>query len=246
MKSYTLHKGLGWPGILFGLLVFVAAILVFVPLFFRTSPGGDRTKALANAKSIVGGLLSFKSDYRVYPCDATRKKMEGDSDQPSPHDPLSLLSTDVLPPGTSANAYLAQLIASDHVDTEKIFYAPGVIGAKEGDNIVGSSDKLLEPGENCFAYIMAKGGDPLTDTRAYTPLVLAPMKAKGELEPIFDPGPYSDKFVMGLVDGSAIAGDIDENGKAVSKGRESFFQAGRDSLFGNDTPVVKYPLFPKR
>ncbi|MDB2673870.1 hypothetical protein N9Y81_02850 [Akkermansiaceae bacterium] len=245
MKSYTLHKGLGWPGILFGLLVFVAAILVFVPLFLRTSPGGDRTKALANAKSIVGGLLSFKSDYGVYPCDATRKKMEGDPDQPSPHDPLSLLSTDVLPPGTSANAYLAQLIASDHVDTEKIFYAPGVIGAKEGDNIVGSSDKLLEPGENCFAYIMAKGGDPLTDTRAYTPLVLAPVKARGESEPIFDGGPYSDKFVMGLVDGSARTGEISKDGKALLKDGTSLFQTGPDSLFGKDTPVVKYPLFPK-
>ncbi|MDB4792807.1 hypothetical protein OAG91_01125 [bacterium] len=244
MKSYPLHKGLGWPAVLFGLLVFVAAIFIFLPLIFRSSPRVERTKALANAKSIVGGLLAFKSEYGSYPCDATRKKMEGDPNQPSPHDPLSLLSTDVLPPGTSANAYLAQLIASDHVDTEKIFYAPGVIGAKEGDNIVGSSDKLLEQGENCFAYIMAPDGKPLTDTRAYTPLVLAPVKTKGESEPIFDRGPYSDKFVMGLVDGSARAADIDENGKAISNGRESFFQTGRDSLFGKDTPVVKYPLIP--
>ena len=245
MKSYSLHKGLSWPAVLSGVVVFTAALIVVTPLILRAQGPGDRTKALANAKSIVGGLLSFKSDYRVYPCDATRKKMEGDSDQPSPHDPLSLLSTDVLPPGTSANAYLAQLIASDHVDTEKIFYAPGVIGAKEGDNIVGSSDKLLEQGENCFAYVMAPDGKPLTDTRAYTPLVLAPVKARGESEPIFDGGPYSDKFVMGLVDGSAIAGDIDKNGKAVSKGRKFFFQTGPDSLFGKDTPVVKYPLFPK-
>ena len=146
----------------------------------------------------------------------------------------------ILPPGNDANAYLAQLVATDTIDTEKAFFAPGVLGAKEGDNIIGSPDKLLARGENSFAYIMAEDEAPLTDTKSYTPLVIAPIKSGGD-NPRFDGGPYGDKYVQGLVDGSSSAGDIAEDGSAKSKGRESFFQSGRDSLFGNDTPVVKLP-----
>ncbi len=245
MKSYSLQKGLGWPDVLFGLLVFVAAILIFLPLIFRSSPGGERTKALANAKSVVGGLLAFKSEYGAYPCDATRAILEEDpNDQTLEDFHLTRVGPDVLPSGTSANAYLAQLIASDTIDTEKVFFAPDVPGTREGDGIMGSADKLLAPGENGFAYIMAPNGMPLTDTKSYTPLVLAPVKGPGEHEPVFDPKVYGGKLVYGLVDGSSSVVDIDEDGKAISLGRKSFFQRGRDSLFGTDTPVVKYPLIP--
>ena len=245
MKSYSLQKGLGWPDVLFGLLVFVAAILIFLPLIFRSSPGEERTKALANAKSVVGGLISFKDNYGSYPCDETRIKLEGNPHDSSINDPLFLdVGPNVLPSGTSANAYLAQLIASDMIDQERVFFAPGVPGTREGDGIMGSADKLLAPGENGFAYIMAPDGMPLTDTKSYTPLVLAPVKGPGEHEPVFDPKVYGGKLVYGLVDGSSSVVDIDEDGKAISLGRKSFFQRGRDSLFGTDTPVVKYPLIP--
>ena len=68
------------------------------------------------------------------------------------------------------------------------------------------------------------------------------MKTKGESEPIFDLGPCGGKLIYGLVDGSNTAADIDENRKAVSKARDSFFQTGPDSFFGKDTPFMKYPL----
>jgi hypothetical protein len=121
-----------------------------------------------------------------------------------------------------------------------------VIGAKEGDNIKGSADKLLSRGENSFAYIMAPDEKPLTDTRDSTPLVLAPVRGINEQDPTFDGGPYGDKFIMGLTDGSSVAGDLDENGHALAPLGGSLFQSGPDSLFGNDIPVVKYPLFRKR
>jgi prepilin-type N-terminal cleavage/methylation domain-containing protein len=223
MKGFTLVE----------LLVVIAIIAVLAgiatPLILKAQKAGDRTKALANSKSVVGGLLSFKSDKGAYPCRSTRELLEDDG-------------IDILPQGTDANAYLAQLVATDNIDTEKAFFAPGVLGAKEGDNILGEAGegKLLARGENSFAYIMAEDEAPLTDTKSYTPLVIAPIKSGGD-DPKFDGGPYGDKYVYGLVDGSSSAGDIAEDGTAKSAGRESFFQAGRDSLFGNDKPVVKLP-----
>ncbi|MDB2673872.1 hypothetical protein N9Y81_02860 [Akkermansiaceae bacterium] len=161
-------------------------------MILKEAKAGDRTKALANAKSVVGALLAFKADYGAYPCDATRGEL-----------------------------------------------------AKEGftKNNRWSKNNLAE-GTNGFAYIMAKNRAPLTDTKSYTPLILAGIVSKGA-EPVFAPEIFGGKFVFGRVDGSSEAGDLDENGHATSKGRKSFFQTGPDSLFGKDTPVVKYPLFPK-
>ncbi|MDB4341265.1 type II secretion system GspH family protein [Akkermansiaceae bacterium] len=141
MKGFTLVE----------LLVVIAIIAVLAgiatPLILKAQKAGDRTKALANSKSVVGGLLSFKSDKGAYPCRSTRELLEDEG-------------IDYLPPGNDANAYLAQLVATDNIDTEKAFFAPGVLGAKEGDNIKGSSDKLLARGENSFAYIMAEDEAP--------------------------------------------------------------------------------------
>lgn len=235
MNSYSLKKGFSWLNVIVASAIGCTLLVLFIAYLEgnRRYYNGDRTKALANAKSIVGGLLAFKSNKGSYPCQATRELLEAEG-------------IDSLPSGTSANAYFAQLVATDNIDNEWVFFAPGFIGGREGDNIMGSSDKLLEAGENCFAYIMAPNEKPLTDTRGNTPLVLAPVKEKGTSEPIFDGGPYGDKFVMSLVDGSARSGKIDENGHALSLDDCSLFQSGADSIFGKDSPVVKYPLFPKR
>ena len=222
MKGFTLVE----------LLVVIAIIAVLAgiatPLILKAQKSGDRIKALANSKSVAAALMSFKQDKGAYPCEGTREILEGDG-------------IDFLPPGKDANAYLAQLVASNTIDSETAFFAPGgVVGAKEGDNIKGSPEKLLERGENGFAYIMAEDERPLTDTKSFTPLIMAPIKQGGE-SPTFDSGPYDGKYVMGLADGSSKAGEINEDGTAKSEGRETFFQTGRDSLFGSDKTDVKLP-----
>ena len=89
MKGFTLVE----------LLVVIAIIAVLAgiatPLILKAQKAGDRTKALANSKSVVGGLLSFKSDKGAYPCRSTRELLEDEG-------------IDFLPPGNDANAYLAQ------------------------------------------------------------------------------------------------------------------------------------------
>ena len=229
--SYSHQKGFSWLSLLFFLAVFGALVVVLLPLGFHRGHGSDRVKALANTKSIAAALMCFKQDNGAYPCDRTRKILEEKE-------------IDFLPDGESANAYFAQLLVSETIDSETAFFAPGgMVGAKEGDNIKDSPPTILAPGENGYAYIMAPDGRSLTDTSPDTPLILAPVRdQRGGAEPRFDPDPYDGKFVYGLADGSSATGEIDEDGHAISKDHEPFFQTGSDSLFGNDTPVVKYPL----
>ena len=228
--SDSVQKGSAWVQLIVGISVFFAIALVFHLLQIKKRQEGNRAKALANAKSIAAALMSFKSEYGAYPCDGTRKTLEADGH-------------DYRPPGNDANAYLAQLVASAMIDSETAFQIPGgiIAEAKYGDSIMGSAEKLLEVGENHFACIMAPNGRPLTDTSSFTPLILATIKSPGP-EPIFDGGPYGNMFIKGLADGSSETGDLDENGHAISKGRDSFIQSGPGSLFGKDTPVLKYPL----
>lgn len=187
---------------------------------------------MSNAKSIAGGLLVFKSDMGSYPCDATRKLMEEDGIKN-------------LPAGKSANAYFAQLIASESLDTEKVFFTPEK-GFKLGDDDMKTSKTLLSPGENGFAYTMRKDGSALRDVKSYTPLVLATLGEEGDGEPVFNADIYDGKVVVAHVDGSATLRKINEKGHIISPGRKNFFQTGRDSLFGQDSPKVVYPLRPAK
>ena len=224
MNSCSLLKGFSWLHGLFLAVVLVVLMGLMQPMILKEAKAGDRTKALANAKSVTGALLAFKADYGAYPCDATRGE-------------LAKEGFTTLPTGDNSNAYLTQLLAAEAIDSTASFVVHGTQFTK---NSRWSKNDLAE-GINGFAYIMAKNRAPLTDTKSYTPLILAGIVSKGG-EPVFDTKVFGGKFVYGLVDGSSSAGDLDENGHAISTGRGSFFQTGPDSLFGKDTPILKYPL----
>jgi prepilin-type N-terminal cleavage/methylation domain-containing protein len=221
MKGFTLVE----------LLVVIAIIAVLAgiatPLILRAQKAGARTEALNNAKAIAGGLVTFKVDKGSYPSAYTREQLISDG-------------IDNLPPGTDANAYLAQLVVTEIIDSESYFYAAGVKNAIKGDDIIGTPEKLLARGECGFAYIMTENEEALSDVKSITPLVIAPMKKGGE-NPIFDGNPYADYYVYGAVDGSGKQAAVGKEGQAVSKGRDSLFQTGTDSLFGDEIPVIKPP-----
>ena len=213
------------------LLVVIAIIAVLAgiatPLILKAQKAGARAEALNNAKAIAGGLVTFKTDKGAYPCDYTRENLESNG-------------VDNLPEGTTANAYLAQLIVTETIDSETYFFASGVKNTIKGDDIIGTSDKLLARGENGFAYIMAEDGEALSDVKSITPLVIAPLKKGGE-NPIFDDSPYANYYVYGAVDGSGKQAEVAKDGSAMSRGRDSLFQTGTDSLFGDDIPVLVEP-----
>jgi len=191
--------------------------------------GGPRIEALNNAKIIAGALTAFSTDYGSYPCAYTRRQLEE-------KDSINL------PPGTNANAYFAQLIATEIIDSETYFYAPNIEGTVRGNNLINSPENLLAKGENGFAYIMTQNEEALSDVKSITPLVIAPI-IQGEENPIFDPIPYQDYYVYGAVDGSGTLGKISPTGQALSKGRSHLLESGTvNSLFGTEIPVIKSPL----
>jgi len=182
---------------------------------------------LSGCKALAGGLVAFKTDLENYPCPQTREL-------------LIKRGLTNLPAGDDANAYLAQLLVTDIIDDEGAFHCESGPGYHRGDNIKDNAQSSLAPGENSYAYVMAQGDLPLTEVHSMTPLVIAPILSGGD-NPTFDPLLFGDKFVYGAVDGSGKVGEIDENGRAKSKGRDSLFQPGEDSLFGKQIPDVKIP-----
>lgn len=233
MSSYSHQRGISFLQTLVAILILLGVLGVIIPLFFpvhfnRGSYGG-RTEALNNAKAIAGGLVAFKSDYGTYPCDETRQKLTEEG-------------FENIPFGNDANAYLAQLVVTDIIDSEAYFYASGVKGARKGDD-VKKANHLLAPGENCLAYVMAGDGKPLSDVKGHTPLIVAPLKSGGS-NPTFDPGPYADKCVYGAVDGSGKIATIDKNGHALTEEDKPLFDTGPGTLFETETPVVIPPKSP--
>ena len=229
--SYAHQKGLSRIEVLVTILVTLVILAIFVPP--RRSPWNyneSRIEALNNAKALAGGLVAFKTEMGHYPCDATREELEKEG--------YANLRKD-----SDANAYLAQLVVIDIIDDEGFFYASGMKGAIKGDNIKGTSDKILSVGENGFAYIMTTGGRPLSDATSKTPLVLAHLETAGPV-PTFDPKPFNGKGVSGLVDGSGALFTINKKGHAVTEDGVELFATGSGSLFGKETPVVKAPTQP--
>jgi type II secretory pathway pseudopilin PulG len=223
-------KGLTWLEFLFALALILILAGLATPLVFRASKGGARTEALNNAKAIAGGLVTFKSDRGSYPSAYTRNQLEEQGHKN-------------LPPGNSANAYFAQLIVTEIIDSETYFYASSS-GSLKGDDLIDTPEKILARGENGFAYLMTENEEALSDVSAVTPLVLAPVhEIKGI--PTFDPIPFEGDgyFVYGAVDGSGKQGEISPTGQAMSKGRTDLLESGTpNSLFGKELPVIKYPL----
>lgn len=220
-------RGMGWKSFLFLFIVITVLVGIATPLIQRTQKAGNRTTALSGCKALAGGLVSFHFEYSHYPCNLTREalKKEGFKN---------------IPTGNDANAYLAQLIATEFIDSETYFYCKAGKGYHKGDDEKDTPHNILAPGENSYAYVMAQNGESLLDTHSMTPIVIAPIISAGII-PKFDASLYADQYVYGAVDGSGKVGKIGPDGRALSPGREHLFQTGHDSLFGQQFPDVKLP-----
>lgn len=206
----------------------LAVIAVMVrPILDKSVKQGKWVQAAKNAGFIGGSLEIFRHEYGSYPCDATRETLREEGHTK-------------LPPGNSANAYLAQLIVSGELRTETFFYAAGNEDFREGDDVMKPGE-LLKAGENGFLYIMAKEGKSLKSDLGLTPLVMAFVEKRGRY-PKFDTKIFAGRYVYAAVDGSVQAGNLSEDGTALSEGRSHLFEAGPNSLFGSQIPVFRYPL----
>ena len=220
-------KGMGWKGWLFLGVITLVLLGLIKPILQNAQIAGRRVGALSNCKAIAGGLVTFKTDLGHYPCPATREIL------------IKKGATN-LSNGTDANAYLAQLIVTEVIDSETYFHCEAGKGYHKGDDLTATPTQLLAPGENSYAYIMAQGEKPLTPTESITPLVITPITSGGS-NPTFDPDLFGSYYVYASADGSGNQGRISPTGQALSKGRTSLFQTRQDSLFGDQIPDVKIP-----
>ncbi|MGC6466424.1 MAG: type II secretion system protein [Akkermansiaceae bacterium] len=228
-QKNTMRKGFT----LVELLVVIAIIAVLAglatPAILKAQKAAAKAQATNNAKEIGTALLDFVEQYGGYPSEDTKQQLVDEG-------------AEVIPEGNDANAYLGQLLASGSVDSEKIFYVKGVKGAREGDSIFSSPEKMLAKGENGFGYVMLEGDEPLHSPGSTVPIIVAPL-SKGGSDPVFDPKPFAEQYIYLTPDGAVSGGKISKEGVPIAKGRGKggLFGGGKDSVFGEDIPDVKEP-----
>ena len=210
---------LGYISIALTLIIAVLAGLA-TPAIVAAKKSADKAKTITNAKQISIAMWDFETTYGEFPSDDTRKELKSIGEE--------------VPSGDSANDYFAQLLINKSTDSEKIFFVKGVRGVREGDNLFNAPDKILEKGENGFAYI--KNLSAASGSSSH-PLLLAPMTGKGLK---FDPKPFGGKAVVLQLDGSVREYLIDGSGDIVMPDGTEFWARWRREGFNEDDLV-----FPK-
>ena len=216
------------------LLVVIAIIAVLAglatPAILKAKKSADKAKTISNAKQIGIAMTEFDNQYGEFPSDETRDLLEEEGEE--------------VPIGDSANDYLAQLLISKVLDSEKVFYAKGVRGVREGDDVFNTRDKTLEKSENGFGYIMLNDGTGLSQSygQSSIPVVCAPLKSGG-IDPVFDEGAYNNEYVYLKLDSSVGTGKI-KDGKALLKGqgKTTLTTNGEGTMWGStDQATVRAP-----
>ncbi|HEX7261614.1 MAG TPA: hypothetical protein VF258_07335, partial [Luteolibacter sp.] len=129
----------------------------------------DQTEAVNNARQIGIALFDFESEYGKFP-DATTIAA------------VQKKTGSLLPLGTkSSNDFFRQLIASDLVQSEAMFYAK-TAGSRKPDNIY-TTGEALKKGECAFTYFLGA----MTMDNPHRPLVVTPMIPGTDR---FDPEPH--------------------------------------------------------
>lgn len=218
---------LGYISIALTLIAVLAGLAT--PAILGAKKDADKAKTITNAKIIGIAMTEFDNQYGEFPSDLTRKELESEGEE--------------VPSGDSANDYFAQLLINKSTDSEKIFYAKGVRGVKEGDNVFKNQpDKILEKSEVGFGYFMYDDNTPLSLSDASScPLICAPLKSGGT-NPIFDENAYAGEYVYLQLDNSVVTGKI-KDGKALLKnqGMKTITTTGEGSMWETAQPVVKPP-----
>lgn len=220
LKGY----GLATSGLVISLImlgmVFIIGVLAALatPAILKQKKRMQMTMALSNSKQVYLCMMDFESDMGSFPDDKTAEQL------PDPE----------LYRGTSANPYLAQLIAGGYCMSESIFNTTS--SDKNGaDNLINPPTEVLKAGENGWAYVLVddKTEDPVirgltTSDRGDIPVLIAPL-----VDPsgAIDRKPFDGKGVYLRIDGSARRDDF-------APGLTPLDAGGWDADF---RPVVKMP-----
>lgn len=149
----------------------------------------DQIKAVANGKNISTALISFAgSNDGLYPNEDTANSSES---------------------GDTAEGCFTQVMNSGGIEDEMIFWntaniAAGTVTAKRPDN-----DGELTSGECCWGYVVNLSSS--SSTRS--PLFFDASSQSGT----FDTGVWQGRAIVGKIDGSVVAMEIDYGGGAPTE-----------------------------
>lgn len=219
--------------ILFGSALLLIFGALAIPKLRIMKTEANQSKAISNLSSLGIAMTEFDSQYGGFPSIESRELLIEEGIE--------------LPEGDTANAYLAQLLASKTLDSEKVFYIPGLKGTKEGDDIFDSPETTLARGENSFGYAILSDGRSLSQSYGSSaiPVLVAPV-LKGGVSPVFDQNLFRGQAIYLKLDSSVGTREINKKGELVSKQTDQdIFKNGDNTIWGDDTPIVKAPWFLK-
>jgi hypothetical protein len=201
------------------LLLFMLVICYIVPMIVISSPRSPGSREISNIKQVGLALYNFEQDYGSFPDAGTVaevRKRTGST--------MSL--------GTrTANDYLRQLIAAEHIDTEKSFYAR-IKDSRRPDNLMDGTH-ALEKGECGFAYIIGPGSSSLPSR----PLLVTPLIPGTDR---FDPRPFDGKAIIFWTDSAAIAEKIQKDGHVIDKSGNNLLDPA-NPVWNGKPPVIAWP-----
>jgi type II secretory pathway pseudopilin PulG len=202
-----------------GLVIFMITVLagLTAPIIIRQKKKADQAQAISNLRQIGSGLNVFREEHENYPNVSTAVLVANET-KTKPET------------GTSSNAYFRQLIRSNIISSETVFYAH-VPGCRKPDNNIEGSH-ALETGECGFAYISN------VSTAAFPcPIAMAPI-VPGTTR--FDPKPFDGKAVILWSDSSVKALPIDrKSGEVILDGRNILDPS--HPVWGATPPVIAFP-----
>ncbi len=202
-----------------------------VPSPLRHRKSADRAEAMNNMKQTGLALASFEEEYGTFP---SMQIYQDNSNQ-----------FKFAVEGETANDLLGLLLAGGFSDSEEIFFARGGVRiTRRPDNRFNAPEKLLEPSECGFGYVMLQGGQALSSktNNGACPLLVAPLvPGSGGADPRFNPEPYEGQAIYLRVDQSVEQGAIDDSGKVPIPESRTLFETGPGTVWGEDVPDVRAP-----
>lgn len=202
------------------LMLLLAGIIS--PLVIRSRKKSDLIEAVHNARQIGLALEEFETSYGSLPNAATAKEVKATT-----LSPLDLS-------GSSANACFRQLIASEILQAESMFYARGPASRKPDNVFTGT--RALEKGEVAFTYVAGIPAVRPPDT----PLVMTPLiHGKHTFDARTSSRFFFDKAVILRADQSVKTMRVDKSGAVLHAGKNLLDPS--QPFWGGTKPDLRWP-----
>ncbi len=215
LRSQTKWKWMVGVGIAC-ILGFLAYMLV--PTTSRSHRNPDWAETVSNARQIGLAMFEFENEYGSFPNAKTLAEIQKKTGTS-------------LPSGTTtSNDLFRQLIASEIVQSEQLFYAK-IQGTRKPDGVINAG-RALEKGECGFSYI--SGLDPAGNPSR--PIVVTPL-IPGTTR--FDPKRFDGRAIILKLDNSVTSMPINKDGHVIANGMNLLDP--KHPVWGKETWTLHWP-----